>query len=152
MLCRRCKEDKEETEFFPSRLKKRDYRCRDCCKTYAVAHRKDNEAVRKAGRERMRRWRANNPELCQAQDQEQSIKHRERRNAYARKYAKDNPGKKNAQLKAAKAVKDGILIPQPCEVCGGWGKRIEKHHDDYSKPLEVRWFCSTHHHRHHKCL
>jgi hypothetical protein len=37
----------------------------------------------------------------------------------------------------------GILVPQPCEVCGK--VNVQKHHDDYTKPLEVRWFCRAHH-------
>ncbi len=32
----------------------------------------------------------------------------------------------------------------PCEVCGSVGK-IYWHHDDYSKPFEVRPFCYKHH-------
>ena len=32
--------------------------------------------------------------------------------------------------------------PQPCEVCGAEGQR---HHDDYSKPDQIRWLCRTHH-------
>lgn len=38
----------------------------------------------------------------------------------------------------------GDLIPQPCEV-KGCKEETQKHHDDYSKPLEVRWLCRKHH-------
>ena len=41
------------------------------------------------------------------------------------------------------AVENGILQKQPCEVCGELN--VQAHHDDYSKPLEVRWLCSIHH-------
>ena len=37
----------------------------------------------------------------------------------------------------------GVLVPKPCEVCGD--EKVEKHHDDYSKPLQVRWLCKQHH-------
>ena len=47
------------------------------------------------------------------------------------------------------AKRKGILIPQPCEVCGTTN-RIQAHHENYSKPLEVRWLCSLHHRRRHK--
>lgn len=41
------------------------------------------------------------------------------------------------------AIKKGKLIRQPCEVCGDL--KSEAHHDDYSKPLIVRWLCKDHH-------
>jgi hypothetical protein len=44
---------------------------------------------------------------------------------------------------AATAEKAGRLIREPCEVCGSVD--VQKHHDDYSKPLAVRWLCPTHH-------
>lgn len=55
-----------------------------------------------------------------------------------------------------KAVAKGTLIPKPCEVCGESPRRsdgarmVHAHHDDYSKPLEVRWLCQKHHHEWHK--
>lgn len=61
-----------------------------------------------------------------------------------------------AHNKVEKAVKRGDLIPQPCEACGAEyefkdGRRaVQAHHDDYSKPLDVRWLCQRCHHEEHK--
>lgn len=55
-----------------------------------------------------------------------------------------------------KALQRGILKRQPCEVCGANGafsdgrSEVQAHHDDYNKPLEVRWLCQKHHHEWHK--
>lgn len=46
------------------------------------------------------------------------------------------------------AVERGDLVKQPCEVCGA--DHVEAHHDDYAKPLDVRWLCPTHHKAHHR--
>lgn len=48
------------------------------------------------------------------------------------------------------AVRKGVLIRKPCEVCGN--VKSEGHHEDYSKPLEVRWLCSIHHHEIHHSI
>lgn len=48
-----------------------------------------------------------------------------------------------AVILANKAVKRGILKKQPCVYCGE--KKAQKHHPDYTKPLEVIWLCSIHH-------
>ena len=55
-----------------------------------------------------------------------------------------------------KAVMRGLLIPAPCEQCGSDGvfsdgrREVQAHHDDYSKPLSVRWLCQKCHHDWHK--
>jgi hypothetical protein len=46
-----------------------------------------------------------------------------------------------------KAIKKGLMIRLPCEVCGL--AKSEAHHDDYSKPLDVRFLCRKHHLEHH---
>lgn len=40
------------------------------------------------------------------------------------------------------AVRSGRITRQACEVCGA---PAQAHHDDYAKPLEVRWLCTEHH-------
>jgi hypothetical protein len=37
----------------------------------------------------------------------------------------------------------GKLIPKPCENCGSVDS--QKHHEDYRKPLVVKWLCRACH-------
>ncbi len=70
--------------------------------------------------------------------------------AYMRVWRKSHPlnreqrRKANARCYAGVYARRGLLKRKPCEVCGTWDN-LERHHDDYSKPLEVRWLCRTHH-------
>jgi hypothetical protein len=47
-------------------------------------------------------------------------------------------------------ILNGRLKPQPCEMCGSFP--VQGHHDDYGKPLAVRWLCPSHHRQHHAAL
>lgn len=80
-----------------------------------------------------------------------------------RRYGEDNhfyrggsKSAKYAQHKVEKAIKAGLLKPKSCEVCGDKGvfkdgrSSIQAHHDNYNKPLEVRWLCQRCHHEWHK--
>jgi ribosomal protein S27AE len=48
------------------------------------------------------------------------------------------------------AIKTGKLKRKPCEDCGEI--KVEAHHNDYSKILNVRWLCSKCHHKEHDNL
>lgn len=55
-------------------------------------------------------------------------------------------GRAHAELN--REVRAGRLIRQPCEVCGST-HRVEGHHEDYSRPLDIRWLCQRHHKQRH---
>jgi len=65
--------------------------------------------------------------------------HGQRNKVYRAKY----PERRKAEQAVERAIKKGTLIRQPCEVCGD--PRAQAHHDDYSKPLIIRWLCDKHH-------
>jgi len=65
-----------------------------------------------------------------------------------RKYVETNPIKRKAHIAVGNALRDGKLKPDNCEICGN--PKAQAHHDDYSKPLDVRWLCTTHHAEWHK--
>lgn len=56
--------------------------------------------------------------------------------------------KENVRRYTYKAIMEGKLIRMPCEVCQT-NNDIQAHHDDYNKPLDVRWLCRKHHREHH---
>lgn len=71
---------------------------------------------------------------------------------YLKHYRNAYPVKTKAKQKVNNAVRDGRLNkPSACEECGSTFA-IHGHHDDYLKPLDVRWLCAACHrlwHSHH---
>lgn len=80
---------------------------------------------------------------------------------------KDNAINKAYQDKHPKRIKAGgiyrtalqrgdLVKPTICEECKAdptekyWKAKIHGHHDDYSKPLEIRWLCAGCHKRWHR--
>jgi hypothetical protein len=81
----------------------------------------------------MRRWKEDN---------------RARANESSRRWREENPEKRAAHVVVGNAIRAGKLTRQPCEKCGR-EEGVHAHHDDYSKPLEVRWLCIAHHNEEH---
>lgn len=48
-----------------------------------------------------------------------------------------------AQGVVGKAIARNKIKRMPCEVCGK--ENAEAHHDDYNKPLNIKWLCKFHH-------
>lgn len=57
--------------------------------------------------------------------------------------ARKDPVKYRARKAVDNALRRGKLTKKPCDVCGN--PKVDAHHEDYNKPLEVRWLCRKHH-------
>lgn len=63
-----------------------------------------------------------------------------------KRWRTENPLGYAAHLKVKNAIDSGWLTRKPCEICG---EKADAHHDDYSKPFDIKWLCALHHHRLH---
>ncbi len=132
MKCPKCGETRE-SEFLQSRIKIRDYRCKQCVSVYS-------KRWGEAHREYFRNWARAHPELNKANFKRWYSNNAETQYERRLRYVRANPQRHNAQGYAWKA----FPVAQVCgiEDCTTLG---ERHHEDYSKPLEIRWLCRKHH-------
>src|ERR1041385_1281000 len=63
------------------------------------------------------------------------------------RYSALHPERAAIKQRTCRAIKKGLLVKQPCEHCGE--RKVVAHHDDYAKPLVIRWLCHPCHRRHH---
>lgn len=122
-----------------------------------VTHRdKVQSSCKKCDNKRHILWRKNNPEKVREMSSLQRIRYPDKMRAFVRKYHQEHPevakkalkkwAKKNshkisAHRKVYYALKIGKLKRKKC-YCG---KVAQAHHEDYSKPLDVKWLCDLHH-------
>jgi hypothetical protein len=67
-------------------------------------------------------------------------------NAAREKWLKENAEKRACHTILNNAVRDGrAMKPSACQACGATNCRIEGHHSDYTKPLDVKWLCRSCH-------
>ena len=59
------------------------------------------------------------------------------------RWAREHPKEVWAHSALRSALRRGLIQRGPCEECGA--ERTDGHHDDYDKPMEVRWLCRRHH-------
>lgn len=143
-ICKKCETDlPEDTGFYAN-----DNTCKECRKAKVRA----NRAAKAEYYREYDRKRANRPDRVEA------------RKAYAKtpagiragnrakiKWSESNKKKRWVANAVNNAVRDGRLSkPSDCEACGATDCRIEGHHCDYDRPLDVMWLCSACHRKWHK--
>jgi hypothetical protein len=127
--CFKCGEVKSLSAFYkhPRMADGHVNKCKECNKSDNAANRLRNiDSVREYDRARGNRL---SPEMVQ-------------------RYRDKNPKKRAAHVKVGNAIRDGVLVPQPCEVCGEL--QVHAHHTDYDRQLDVMWLCPVHHKAWHK--
>jgi hypothetical protein len=104
-------------------------------------------------RARTRRLNEANRDRKREKDSEYYANNSDKIIEYQRNYKHNNPEKKRAQELVGRLLRRGFLVRAPCETCSALGlsqdSESEAHHEDYSKPKEVRWLCRVHHMRLH---
>lgn len=151
--CRECGEEKPLSSFYAHNQMADGYlnKCKRCVLDRVSKHRVSNiDRIRKHDRERGRTDHHRNMVATSAEKAKlrDPVAYATRRSAASRIWALRNPEKKHATTVVNNALRDGRLIRGKCESCGT-GDRVEGHHDDYSKPLQVRWLCAPCHGSHH---
>jgi ribosomal protein S27AE len=144
-ICKKCGAEKPLTEYYKHKGFADGHlnKCKDCAKSDARKNRDDKlEYYREYDRMRHR----DDPErraYSHAQSAAWRKENPERHGELVRSWQERNPEKRSAHIKVGNAIKSGKLIKGLCEVCGS--SKVHAHHDDYSRPLDVRWLCPEHH-------
>lgn len=140
MKCKKCESEKEIIEFYSN-----DRTCKECRKSAVRANR-----IAKADYyKEYEKNRANKPDRVAARKAYSKTEAGKAAHRKAhKKWVEKNPIKRASHIIVGNAIRDGKLIKQPCEVCSC--DIVHAHHDDYAKPLEVRWLCDEHHNEWHR--
>lgn len=131
--CFKCKVVKPLDEFYKHSQMADGHlnKCKQCTKKDVGEHREKNiDKVRAYDRER-----GKNKSRIQASTE------------ITRAWREEDKRRVRAHSAVARAIRSGALVRQPCESCGD--TTSVAHHDDYDKPLSVRWLCQACHKRHH---
>jgi hypothetical protein len=144
--CFKCQQVKNLDEFYrhPAMGDGRLGKCKECAKAdvqknYRTNHTYYKDYDKQRQRTLKRREQQRMSRRNEARDPERYAE-------YKKRWTERNPEKRKAHHAVSNAIRDGKLHRQPCEVCGE--TKAEAHHDDYSRPLKVRWLCNLHHHTH----
>lgn len=129
--CASCNQSKPLTEFHKNKGHKDGLNsyCNACSyEKYTEWRLKNKERYNKLISEYHKKKRAEIPGI-----------YNKHRNNNRKKY----PEKAKAQGIITYELKRGRLTKKPCIICNE--EKVEAHHPDYSKPLEVVWLCKKHH-------
>lgn len=178
--CTRCKEEKPLEYFRSDRTKKdgKASNCKVCQNKATLVWQKNNpeKANEKARnwrinnpekvREKERKRYADNPEKAREKARRRYARNPEKFLEFGKRYRQIHKEKVNERLSNWRANNQektrthsavlqamrtkAIMKPTDCECCGKQGVTLDGHHDDYAKPLEIRWLCRQCHNDWHR--
>ena len=150
--CKACGVEKPLDEYYRDSLMRDGHvnRCKDCARARNRENRAKNAEYYRAydrsrsifpqrvklRSERLERLK-NDPEL------------RAKANEAQARWKDRNVIKRRCHVVTGNALRDGRLVPRPCERCGH-AINVQAHHEDYTKPLEVVWLCPPCHGARHR--
>lgn len=162
-ICRKCHEEKSLSELTKNKRLKDgvDRICKPCTNAmfsdWVDRNKEHYDEWRKgyssgAGRESRKRRRVDLRARSRAFDEanpnykkEYNARNRERINAEARERNRKNKTEHNARGMVRLAIRNGTLSkPSGCSSCHA-AIKVEAHHSDYTKPLDVAWLCRSCH-------
>ena len=76
-------------------------------------------------------------------ERNQRPERKQRAAEYQRTARRRHPDRFRARARLRWAMIKGLVLRLPCAICGS--PNSQAHHADYSKPLEVEWYCFKHH-------
>ena len=121
------------------------YRCKTCVREYNQTDKVKAQSAKRAAKYR----RSEKGKAAERENYKNRIikpEERLKRNRDSREYTAKNIHKKRAQRAVNRAILMGDLCrPTHCEACNSHCEKPQGHHDDYNKPLEVRWMCVSCH-------
>jgi hypothetical protein len=148
-VCRECKTEKPLSDFYkhPRMADGHLNKCAECVKSRVTKHREANlEKIQAYDKMRSKKPHRLQAIKDYAKTEAGKLTKKKAMIAYRTRY----PMKRAAHVIIGNAVRSGKLIPESsCSVCNSTEK-IEGHHDDYTKPLDVRWLCEKCHKQWHR--
>ena len=149
-MCRECKQEKQMHEFYAHKRMADGHlnKCIECVKKRIRLHRKANPDKYKKY-EKSRSCLPNR--IASRKKYWSSDKGKNTRKRASINFRLKYPLRYAANVLTQQALRRGDLRHALfCEACGS-NEKLEAHHDDYTKPLQVTWLCSKCHqawHRH----
>lgn len=143
-VCKGCGVEKELSAFYKHSKMADGHlnKCIECVKERVGKHRELNlEKIKAYDLARAKTPHRMAKNKAYAQSEKGKLAHKKALLNYKNRY----PMRYAAHVITGNAIRDGKLTPwKICSICDSTHK-IEGHHDDYTKPLEVRWLCEKCH-------
>ena len=122
-------------------------KCKKCTKVDSISHRSNNIDYYKA----YDKIRSSLPHRVKARkDYSKTDAFKKSHKVSARKWVENNSDKRAAHVILNNRLKRGLVKKEKCLKCGN--KNSQAHHEDYSKPLKVKWLCAKCHAFRHKVI